>query len=110
MSDLEELKRKRLEQMMAEQQNAIQQQMAQEAQLEHQVQQLEAIVKQRLTKEALERYGNLKSAHPETAIQLLIVLAQAIQRGQIMTIDDEKLRQILMKLTPKKREFSIRRK
>ncbi len=81
-----------------------------EMQLQQQVQQLEMLVKQRLTKQALERFGNIKSAHPEKAIQLLAVLGQAIQSGQINDqIDDEQLKEILIKLTPEKKEFKIKR-
>ena len=79
-------------------------------QFQQQVQQLEMVVKQKLTKQALERFGNIKSAHPEKAIQLLAVLGQAIQSGQIKDqIDDEQLKEILIKLTPEKKEFNIKR-
>ena len=78
-------------------------------QLQQQIQQLEMLVKQKLTKQALERFGNIKSAHPEKAIQLLAILGQAIQSGQINEIDDEQLKDILMKITPEKKEFKIRR-
>jgi programmed cell death protein 5 len=81
-----------------------------QAELRQQIQQLEMLVKQRMTKEALERFGNIKSAHPEKAIQLLAVLGQAIQSGQIdEQIDDEQLKDILIRLTPEKKEFKIRR-
>ncbi len=72
------------------------------------IQQLEMVVKQTLTKEALERYGNIKAASPEKAVQLLVVLGQAIQAGQIQQIDDDKLKEILMQLTPEKKEFKIK--
>ena len=85
-------------------------QMQNEMQFQQQVQQLEIVVKQRLTKKALERYGNLKTAHPEKTIQLLAVLGQAIQTGKIEDqIDDEQLKEILIKLTPEKKEFNIKR-
>ena len=78
-------------------------------QLQQQVQQLEMLVKQKLTKKALERFGNVKAAHPEKAIQLLAVLGQAIQSGKLNEIDDDQLKEILMKITPEKKEFNIRR-
>ena len=81
-----------------------------EMQLQQQIQQLEMLVKQKLTKQALERFGNIKPAHPEKAIQLLAVLGQAIQSGQITDqIDDDQLKEILMKITPEKKDFNIRR-
>ncbi|MAG91855.1 hypothetical protein CMO83_04210 [Candidatus Woesearchaeota archaeon] len=110
MSDLDEIKKRKLEELMKLQQERVQQQGQEEAQLQQQIQQMEALVKQLLTKEALERYGNLKAAHQEKAVQLLLVLFQAIQAGQIKgKVDDETLKQLLEKLTPKKRDFKIKR-
>ena len=105
MDDLEGIRRRKLEELRKQQLN----QMQEEQQLQQQVQQLEEIVKQVLTKEALERYGNLKAAYPDRAVQLLVILAQAIQSGQITKIDDDTLKEILKKLTPKKKEFKIKR-
>jgi programmed cell death protein 5 len=99
---LEELKRKKLEELQ-------QSQLQETQKIQQQVEQLESFVKQAFTKEALQRYGTLKIAHPDKAVQLLVILAQAIQNGQITKIDDEQLKQILKKLTPKKRDFKIRR-
>ena len=71
---------------------------------------MENAVKQLLAKEALARYGNLKAAHQEKALQLLLILFQAIQKGQIRSkIDDETLKKILGQLTPKQKEFKIKR-
>ena len=105
MDELEGIRRRKLEELRKQQLN----QMQEEQQLQQQVQQLEEIVKQVLTKEALERYGNLKAAYPDRAVQLLVILAQAIQSGQITKIDDDTLKEILKKLTPKKKEFKIKR-
>ena len=105
MDELEGIRKRKLEELRKQQLN----QMQEEQQLQQQVQQLEEIVKQVLTKEALERYGNLKAAYPDRAVQLLVILAQAIQSGQITKIDDDMLKEILKKLTPKKKEFKIKR-
>ena len=67
------------------------------------------MVKQAFTKEALERYSNLKTAFPDRVVQLLVILAQAIQSGQITKIDDNTLKELLKKLTPEKKEFKIKR-
>ena len=106
MTDIEELKRKKLEELQRQQQETN----SEEAQIQQQVEQLESVVKQRLTKKALERYGNLKTAHPELAVQLLILLSQAIQTNQIKTIDDDALKNLLMRLQPKKHKFKMIRK
>ncbi len=71
---------------------------------------LEGMVKQKLTKQALERYGNIKTGHPDKAVQLLLILGQAIQTQEIGTIDDEQLKQILMRMDPPKKDTKIIRK
>ena len=82
--------------------------MSEQEEIQQKVEELELVVKQSLTKDALERYGNIKAASPEKAIQLLVVLGQAIQAGQIQQIDDSKLKEILMQITPEKRDFKIK--
>ncbi len=109
MDDLEEIKKRKLAELQKQQEQAIQQQ-SQEQQLQSQLEQLEAVVKQFLSKEALQRYGNLKAAHQEKAVQLLVILGQAIQQGQIKEkITDEKLKNLLKQLQPEKKEFKIKR-
>ena len=110
MSSLDEIRKKKLEALMMGQQEKLQQQAEQQAQMQQQVEQIESVVRQFFTKEALARYGNLKAAHQEKALQLLIILFQAIQKGQIKgKIDDATLRKILEQLTPKKRDIKIKR-
>ena len=109
MDELEEIKKRKLEELKNAQLGHMQQQVQEEEQLKQQLQQLEAIVKQAFTKEALERYGNLKAAFPDRAVQLLVILAQAIQSGQITKIDDDALKEILKKLSPEKKDIKIKR-
>ena len=110
MSSLDEIRKKKLEALMMGQQEKLQQQAEQQAQMQQQVEQIESVVRQFFTKEALARYGNLKAAHQEKALQLLIILFQAIQKDQIKgKIDDATLRKILEQLTPKKRDIKIKR-
>lgn len=106
MPTLEEIRRKKLEELMKLQQEKLQQQ----SQIQKQVEQMEEIVKQFFTREALARYGTLKTAHQEKALQLLVILFQAIQKGQIQgKVDDSTLKKILEQLTPKKKEIRIKR-
>ena len=110
MPTLEEIRKKKLEELMRSQQEKLQQQSQEQAQVQQQIEQIEEIVKKFLTKEALARYGNLKTAHQEKALQLLMILFQAIQKGQIQgQIDDSTLKKILQQLTPKKKEIKIKR-
>ena len=68
------------------------------------------MVKQLLTKEALERYGNIKAAYPEKAMQIIAIIGQAIQAGRINKIDDDQLKELLKKITPQKKEFKVKYK
>ncbi len=109
MDELEKIRKKKLEQLQRAQQENLNQQMQQESQMQQQIEQLEMIVKQALTREALQRYGNLKVAHPEKAMQVLVILGQALQQGQISKVDDKMLKEVLIKLTPEKKDFKIKR-
>ena len=105
MDELESLRKKKLEELKKH----YHEQSEQNAQAEQQIQQLELIVKQVLTREALERYSNLKTAFPEKAVQILVIIAQAIQSRNLEKVDDDTLKELLKKIEPKKREIKIRR-
>ncbi|MBM3199849.1 hypothetical protein FJZ53_02840 [Candidatus Woesearchaeota archaeon] len=112
MSDeLEAIRQRRLEEL--QQQMSFQQSEAlkQQAQLQKQIAVLETVAKQAMSKEAVIRYGNLKAAHPEKALQLIAIIAQAIQQGQLNEqITDEKLKNLLIQLEPPKKEFKMTKK
>ena len=106
MPTLDDIRKKKFEELMNLQQEKSQEQ----AQIQQQVDQMENIVKQFMTKDSLARYGNLKTAHHEKALQLLLILFQAIQNGQIQDkINDSTLKKVLEQLTPKKKEKKIKR-
>ena len=117
-NELDELKRRRLEQLRQTYKEQLQNQNSQRAQEEAEAaQQLEALeeaVKAHLSKEALQRYGTLKLAHPETAIRLTVAIAQAMEAGRITgLLSDEQLLSALRqlsKLTRQNRETRIVRK
>jgi len=110
MPNLDEIRKGKLEGLMRLQQEKSQQQADEQGQIQQQVEHIENIVRQFLTKEALARYGSLKTAHQEKALQLLLVLFQTIQKGQVQgKIDDSLLKKILEQLIPKKKEFNIKR-
>ena len=76
--------------------------------LQKQIQVLETTVKQYLTKEAIIRYGNIKAAHQQKAIQIITILAQLIQSGQITEkIDDAQFKEILLKMQEPKQNTKI---
>ena len=105
MDELHELRKRKFEAIRQHQSEQLQE----KQQMQQQIAQLEAIVRQVLTKEALARYSNLRIAYPDKAVQVLVILAQAIQSGQLNSIDDNLLKQILKKLTPQKKEFKIKK-
>ena len=108
MDELDAIKQKKMEELKNTQLEQMQQQSQEEEQLKQQIEQLEIAVKQALTKDALERYGNLKTAFPEKAVQVLVILAQALQSGQISRIDDDTLKEILKKINPEKKDIKIK--
>ncbi|MCX6709458.1 MAG: hypothetical protein NTV63_00680 [Candidatus Woesearchaeota archaeon] len=79
-----------------------------EARLQQEIGMLEQAVKARLTKEALARYANIKIAHPELALNLLLILGRAVQGNQVDFISDSQLREILQQIQAAgKKDFSI---
>ena len=106
MDELEQLRRKRLQELQAQSQQGFDQ----EAQIAQQVAALEGAVKQKLSKEALQRYSNIKAVDPQKAVQLLLVLGQVIQSTNVQEITDDQLKEFLFRTTPKKRDIKINRK
>jgi programmed cell death protein 5 len=103
MSELDEIRKRKIAELQRQQKASA----TEEQKLQSQVAQLEGMVKPLLTKEALTRYGTIKTAFPEKAIQVLVVIAQLAQAGRVKTVDDETLKKLLIQLTPKKRETKI---
>lgn len=115
--DLEEIRRKRLEQL--QQQQASQPQMGagdmqaamqQEQAMAEMEAKKQALLRQILTPEARERLTTLKMSRKEMVEQLESQLIMLAQSGRLQSkIDDEKLKQLLIQLQPKKREPTIKR-
>ncbi|MEM2121243.1 MAG: DNA-binding protein [Candidatus Woesearchaeota archaeon] len=82
-----------------------------ELRLQQQINALEELVKKNMTKEAISRYSNIKIAHPEIALNLIILLGTFIKQGKIRgPINDEQLKEILKQITSKKTDFKITKK
>ena len=106
MPTLDDIRKRKFEELMHLQQEKLQDQ----SHIQQQIEQMENIVKQFMTKDALARYGSLKTAHHEKALQLLLILFQAIQKGQIQDkINDSTLKKVLEQLTPNKKDIKIKR-
>jgi DNA-binding TFAR19-related protein (PDSD5 family) len=101
MDELEAIRARKLEELHA--------QAREEQQFQSEIDQLESIVKQKLTKEAVERYYNIKAANPQLAVQVLVLLSKVVPKEGAM-IDDQKFKGFLERVVPKRREFKITRK
>ena len=108
--DDDEIRRRKLEEIRQRYHHGMENQAQDEENLHQQIQQIELIVKKKMTKEALQRYSNIKAADPEKSVQVIALLAQLIQAGRIDQIGDSELKKLLMMITPRKRETKIVRK
>jgi programmed cell death protein 5 len=106
MDDLEELKRRKL----LELQRQLQEEALRQEQLRQVEEQKRLVLKSILTPEARSRLMNIKMARPEFAAQVETLLIQLAQSGQVkQRITDAQLKEILRRLTAKKRDIKIRR-
>ncbi len=88
-----------------------QEEIQKQLELQKQIQVLETTVKKYLTREAVTRYGNIKAAHPQKAIEIITILAQLIQSGQIKEqLDDAQFKEILLNMQEPKQETKITRR
>ena len=92
--DLEELKKQKMLELMRQ----AQEQETEKAAISEQLEMIEKIAKQKMTREAVSRYGTVKLAHPEKAIRAIAYVAQAVQSGLKEMVDDEKFKEILKQI------------
>lgn len=108
--NLEEIRQKKLKELQEKMMQQQQEEDIQEQHLQQQLQQVEAIAKKYLSKEALQRYNNLKLVHQEKAIHAATIIAQAVSVGQLTRkISDKEFKEVLVALDKGKREFKIKR-
>ena len=118
MSELDEIRQKRMAELQAQQaamQNQAQQQaMAQAQQQEAQAQfeaQKKQIIAQIMTTEARNRLANLKLTKPELVNQIELQLIQSAQAGSLRgKVTDDQLKVLLRQIAGQKREIKITRK
>ena len=92
-----------LQQRMVDEQN--------QAQAQQQIEgQKQALLRRILTPEARRRLTNLNMVKPEFTQQLELQLIQLAQQGRInLPINDDQLKELLVKLQAGKRDYTIRR-
>ena len=118
MSELDEIRQKRMAELQAQQaaaQNQAQQQaMAQAQQQEAQAQfeaQKKQILGQIMTPEARQRLANLKLTKPEMVNNIELQLIQSAQSGSLRgKVTDDQLKVLLRQIAGQKREIKITRK
>ena len=118
MSDLDEIRQKRMAELQAQQaamQNQAQQQaMAQAQQQEAQAQfeaQKKQILAQIMTTEARNRLANLRLTKPDLVNNIELQLIQSAQSGSLRgKVTDEQLKVLLRQIAGQKREIKITRK
>ncbi|RMF05324.1 hypothetical protein D6764_05010 [Candidatus Woesearchaeota archaeon] len=109
--ELERIRNERMRKILAEQARAeMESQAVEEERIKREIDAIEARVKSIMTREALQRYGAVKVAHPELAMTVMIALAQSIEKGMISRISDEMLKKALKSIQGKKRDIRISRK
>jgi programmed cell death protein 5 len=115
MSDIDELRRKRMEELQQQADQQAAQQSADAQSQEKMRREMEAqkrqVLMQLLTPEARSRLTNLRLTKPEFVDQIELQLIQLAQMGKIKSkITDEQLKQLLRQLTSQKRDINITRK
>ena len=118
MSDLDEIRQKRMAELQAQQaamQNQAQQQAAAQAQQQEAQAQFEAqkkqILAQIMTPEARNRLGNLKLTKPDLVNNIELQLIQSAQAGSLRgKVTDDQLKVLLRQIAGQKREIKITRK
>ena len=117
MSELDEIRRRRMEQLQQQmaaqqQQGADYQQLQQEEQMRQQYEeQKRNALRQILTPEARQRLANLRLTKAELVNAIEMQLIQMAESGRIqIPVSDDTLKQILRETTNNKREIHITRK
>lgn len=101
--ELEELRQKKLAELR---QQRMQEAMQEKFQMQQQIEQLYTGARMWMDAEALSRYGNIKAAHPEKALQVAVLIAQFVQSGKIhKLITDEQLKELLIYLDGQKKLY-----
>lgn len=111
MPDIEEIRRRKLEELQRQIEAQEQAQLEEELERQQFEIQKRAILRRILTHEARSRLTNIKMVKPEYAEQIELQLIQLAQTGKLRgQITEEQLKKMLLQIEGKRREIRIRRK
>lgn len=108
MSDIEEIRRKRMQQLQQQaQQQSVDAESQERMRQEMEMQKKQAMM-QILTPEARSRLANIRLTKPEFVDQIELQLIQLAQMGRVQSkITDDQLKELLKKVAGQKREINI---
>jgi programmed cell death protein 5 len=108
MPELDEIRKKRLKELVQQQAGQqVRQQMEQQMQSQQVEEQINLIMRRIMTPEARERLSNIRLARPEFARQVEILLIQLFQGGRLKELNDEQFKGLLAKISGTRREPKI---
>ncbi|ADZ08793.1 DNA-binding protein [Methanobacterium lacus] len=115
MTDIEEIRRRRMQELQQQQAQQAQNQSSQAESQEQMRREVEAqkrqAMMQLLTPEARARLTNIRLTKPEFVDQIELQLIQLAQMGRVQNkITDDQLKELLRKLAGQKREINITRR
>ncbi|MDD3984871.1 MAG: DNA-binding protein [Methanobacterium sp.] len=111
MTDIDEIRRKRMQQLQQKQAYSQSSQATEQEQMRREMDaQKRQAMMQLLTPEARARLANIRLTKPEFVDQIEIQLIQLAQTGRVQSqITDDQLKELLRKLIGQKREINIKR-
>jgi programmed cell death protein 5 len=109
--DLDIIRKKRMQELLYQQQNQMQEQQIKEQQ-EAQVNALiKKVLTQILTPNARERLANIRLARPQQAREIELVLIQLHQQGRMQKqLSDEEFKDLLSNLSKRKKDIKIKKR
>lgn len=115
MTDIDEIRRRRMQELQQQQAQQAQNQASQAESQEQMRREVEAqkrqAMMQLLTPEARARLTNIRLTKPEFVDQIELQLIQLAQMGRVQSkITDDQLKELLRKLAGQKREINITRR
>ncbi len=109
MSELDELRSRRLRELarLQQQQGGFQQQDQEQMRQQEMESQIKTVVSQILTPEAQARLTNIRLARPDFARQVEVLLIQLYQSGRLAKLSDEQFKALLTKIKGGQRDTKI---